>query len=248
MIMVGEVTDLGHVQRILSSGSLLDADMVYKAPIADILTVAGSPFRRSSSETDDGGAALSCEGDLSDSDDGSVEIRERDTWEDWCDSAFRNGYGGFPPDTDGPLPPVVFSGQLFWDEDIAEPSRRLPDCVDVHVSALQDFADTVVPSVPPDVDQIVRFDNKELALTDSWIDEVSVLSLDICDLSIHRDTLDVGISDGDTEWLCLLYFASSGSAWNNSVAARLDCKGLDHWRGVVWDPGYCGSTMHTRVL
>ena len=129
--MVGEVTGSGHVQRTLSSGSLLEADMVCKAPMADILTVrhnvpevAGSPIRRSSSETDGGGAAcLYYEGDLSDSDD---EIRERDTWEDWCDSAFRNGNGGFPPDTDDPLPPVVFSGQLFWDEDIAEPSRMLP--------------------------------------------------------------------------------------------------------------------------
>ena len=88
---------------------------------------------------------------------------------------------------------------------------------------------------------MVRFDDNELALMDSRIGEVSVLSLEICDPSVHSDTLDVGISDGDTEWLCLLYFASSGSAWDNSVAARLDCKGLDHWRGVVWDPGIVGQ-------
>ena len=25
---------------------------------------------------------------------GSTGDRERDTWDDWCDSAFRNGYGG----------------------------------------------------------------------------------------------------------------------------------------------------------
>ena len=105
-MMVGEVTGLGHVQRTLSSSSLLEADMVCKGPMADILTVrhnvpevAGSSIRRSSSETYGGGAALYYEGDLSDSDDGSVEKRERDTLEDWCDSAFRNGYGGFPPDT-----------------------------------------------------------------------------------------------------------------------------------------------------
>ena len=28
--------------------------------------------------------------------------------------------------------------------------------------------------------------------------------------------------------------------WDNSVAARLDCKCLDHWVGVVWDPGIVG--------
>ena len=93
--------------------------------------------------------ALYYEGDISDSDCGSVEDRKRDNWEDWCDSAFRNGYGerdgtvGFPPDSDDPLLPVVFSSQLFWDEDIAEPSQMLSDGGDVPVSALQVFADTV---------------------------------------------------------------------------------------------------------
>ena len=119
-------------------------------PVVDIITighdvpeVAGSPIRRSSSETYGGGAAVLYEGDISDSDCGSVEDRERDTWEDSCGSAFLNGYGGFPPDTDDSLPPVVFSSQLFWDEDIAETSRMLADCGDVPVSALHVFNDTV---------------------------------------------------------------------------------------------------------
>ena len=208
--------------------------MVCNEPMADILTVrhnvpevAGSPIRRSSSETvTGGGAALYYEADLSDSNDGSVEIRERDTWENWCDSAFRNGYGGFPLDTDDPLPPVVFSDQLFWDEDIAEPSRMLPDCGDVPVTALQVFADTVVPSVPPDTGRIVRFDNNELALMDSRIGEVSVLALEICDPSIHRDTLDVGILDGDNVWLCLL--SSSNSGVCGTIPLQLD------WTVSVW--------------
>ena len=107
----------------------------------------------------------------------------------------------------------MFSDQLFSDEDIAEPSRMLPDGEDVPVLALQVFVDTVVPSVPPDTGRIVRFENNELALMDSWIGEVSVLSLEICDPLIHRDTLDVGILDGDNVWLCLLSSASSGSTW-----------------------------------
>ena len=76
---------------------------------------------------------------------------------------------------------------------------------------------------------------------DSRIGEVSVLSLKICDPSVHSDVLDIRISDGDTEWLCLLHSASSGIAWNNSVAARVGCRGLDHWRGAVWDPGIMGQ-------
>ena len=65
MMMVGEVTGSGHVCQTLSSCSLLEADMVCKEPVADILTVrhdvpevAGSPIRRSSGETDGVGSAL----------------------------------------------------------------------------------------------------------------------------------------------------------------------------------------------
>ena len=87
MTMVGVVTDSGHVHQTSSSCSRLEADIVCTEPVADILTirhdvpeVAGSPICRSSSEIYGGGAALSYEGDVSDSDGGSVEDRERDTW------------------------------------------------------------------------------------------------------------------------------------------------------------------------
>ena len=127
----------------------------------------------------------------------------------------------------------------------------LPDCWEVPVSALQVFADPVVPLIPPDMGWIDRSDNNELELRDSRIGEFSVLSLGIWDPSIDMDILDgdelvispceVGISGGDKKWLCLLYFASSGSAGDNSVAVGLDCKGLDHWRGIVWNPGIVGK-------
>ena len=106
---------------------------------------------------------------------------------------------------------LMFSDQLFWDEDIAESSRMLPDCWKVPVSALQTFADTVIPLVPPDTGRIVQFDNNELELMDSRIGEFSVLSLGVCDPSIDVDgnelgfcSRDDGISDSDEQWLCLL--------------------------------------------
>ena len=124
-------------------------------------------------------------------------IRTVGRLEDWCDSAFRNGYGGFPRDNEDTQPPVVFSDQLFWDEDIADPSRMLPDCGNVPVSALQALDVTVIPLVPPDTGRIVRFNNNDLELMDSRIDELSVLSLGVCDPSIDMDTLDVEISEGE---------------------------------------------------
>ena len=62
--------------------------MVSTEPVADILTVghdvprvAESPICRNSCETDGGGVAFYYEGDLSDSDCGSVGDREIDIWE-----------------------------------------------------------------------------------------------------------------------------------------------------------------------
>ena len=71
--------------------------------------------------------------------------------------------------------------------------------------------------------------------------EASVLSMDICDPPIHSNTLNARISQGDTDWLCLLYPASSRSARDDTRAISLDGKGLDHWNGVVWDPGIVGQ-------
>ena len=36
------------------------------------------------------------------SDDRSIEDRERNSWVDWCNSAFRNGISTFPSDADDP--------------------------------------------------------------------------------------------------------------------------------------------------
>ena len=222
-MLVGDCRDV--VDMDVTMGNCLTVPDVIKDRA--VVAMVGLDAVRMGEET-----LMDCDGECG-------EDRERYTWEDWCDSAFRNGYSGFPPDSDDPLPQVVFSSLLFWNEDVAEPSRMLSDYGDVPVSAIQGCADTIVPLVPPDTD--VRFDNNELALMNSRIGEVSVLSLEICDPSIHSHTLDVGISDGDTEWLCLLYFARPGSTWDNSVEARVDCTGLDHWRGIVWDPGIVGQ-------
>ena len=133
VMMVSEVPGPRHVSPH-SGGSPLEVDMVDSETVVDNLTeghdgskVAECLTHRASSETDGDGLAFCCEGDLSDSDCGSAGARERDTWEDWCDSAFRSGYGGFPSDVDDPQPPVVFSNQLFWDDNIAETSRMMPD-------------------------------------------------------------------------------------------------------------------------
>ena len=114
----------GLIRQPSSSYPRCDSDTVGVEPVTDIFNemhgvhaAAVSPIRRNCSETYDDGTALDYEGDISDWDCWSVENRERDTWEDWYESAFPNGYGAFPPDRDYPLLTVVFSNKLFSDED-----------------------------------------------------------------------------------------------------------------------------------
>ena len=216
-MMVGEVPGPRHVRPNLS-GSLVEADMVGSETAVAILNegqdvsrVAESPIHRTPGVTDGDGVAFYYEGDLSDSDCGSAGDRERDTWDDWCDSAFGNGYGGFRLDADVPQPPVVLSNQLFWDDDIAEPSRMLPDGGNAPVSTSPVLAGTIMPLMLPDTDRTIRLDNRGLELLDSRIGECSVLSLGTGDTCIDMDALegdaldvctrDVGILDGDEGWL-----------------------------------------------
>ena len=77
-------------------------DTVDIAPLADVFdktlpvtTEAVSPNVWSGSGSYDYGTVLSYEGDISDSDDESIEDRERNSWVDWCNSAFRSPCGQF---------------------------------------------------------------------------------------------------------------------------------------------------------
>ena len=93
VMMVSERTGSKHVIQASSGYPRWELDTVSTEPVAHVFTgrhdvpdVAVSPNCRSCSETYGGGAALYYEGDISDSDCGSVEDRERDTWKDWSPS------------------------------------------------------------------------------------------------------------------------------------------------------------------
>ena len=235
VMMVGERTGSRHVHQASSGSPWLESDAVGTEPVADIFTgrhdvpnVAVSPNCQSYSETYGGGAALYYEGVISDLDCGSVEDRERDTSEDWCDSAFRNGYGAF----------TIRCRRLCSVANCFR-MRILPICL-YRIMRIC-------------LSQHYRFSRMRWYLWSPliWIGlfglittmdrRIGQVSVEICHPPIHSDTLDVGISHGDTEWLCLLYSANSGSAGDDTVAIRFDGNGLDHWRGVVWDPGIMGQ-------
>ena len=78
---------------------------------------------------------------------------------------------------------------------------------EVPVLTLQILTDKGVPLVTPVVDQDVRQIKDELCSQDDRTDGVSGLSFPICGLLLHRGVVG------------------------------LDGQDLDHWRGVVWDPG-----------
>ena len=104
VMMVRERTVLTHVRQTSTSYLRRELDTVDAEPVVDIFNeihdvpdAAVSPNRRSYSETDGSGAVLYYEGDISDSDCGSVEDREKDTWVRICISKWirrlSTGYG-----------------------------------------------------------------------------------------------------------------------------------------------------------
>ena len=56
---------------------------------------------------------------------------------------------------------------------------------------------------------------------------------------LERDELDICSRDEEeiSDIVCLLRSSSSGNAGVLSVVNRLDWRGLDYWKGIVWDPG-----------
>ena len=97
-----------------------------------------------------------------------MEDRKRDTWDDWCDSAFHNGYGGFFPDAAGAYHLVVFSDQLLWENDITESSHTcmLPDYGQAPVSTSPILGGTIVALECPDSDRTARWDDDGLEVLD----------------------------------------------------------------------------------
>ena len=241
-----EGTGLAHVCQTTLSDPQGEFDIVDIDPLADVFeeklsvtAAAVSPNVRSGSGSYDYGTILVEEGDISNSDDRSIEDRERNSWVDWSNSAFRNGISTFPSDADDPQPLVVFNDKLLSNDILADTSVSIHE--EVPVLTLKIFTEEGVPLVPPVIDQGVRRIEDELISQDKRMEEILVLPWPICDPPIHNGTSDNGLSPGDTEWFCLLYSADAGSVAHGTMARGLGGQGLDHWRGVVWDPGIVGQ-------
>ena len=114
---------------------------------------------------------------------------------------------------------MAFSEGLFSEEVLAD------SAVSVH-EELRIFSDVGVTVIHPVVDRPVRRIMDGLVGKDKQMDEVSVFSWPICDPPIHIGDGDVDLSHGDTERVCLLYYASARSVNNGTV-------GL-HWMVRGW--------------
>ena len=144
--------------------------------------------------------------DIRNLDEGSIEDDERNTWADWCNSAFWTAFGTFPSEADGPQPTVAFSDGLFSEEVVADSAGSVHE--ELPMLALRIFSDVGVSVIPPIVDRPVRRIMDRLVVKDKWMDEVSVFTWPICDPPIHIEDGDVDLSHGDTDRVCLLYPAS----------------------------------------
>ena len=91
--------------------------------------------------------------DFSEPDDASVEDFERNTWADWCGSAFETAFGVFPPEANGMRPAVMFSDRLFSEEELADAVVSVHR--EVPMLPLRRFADVGVAVIPPVADRPV---------------------------------------------------------------------------------------------
>ena len=69
----------------------------------------------------------------------------------------------------------------------------------------------------------------DLISQDERMDEVSGLSLPVCNLRILHGTSDMGLSHGDTKWFWALSSADAGSAKDSAMPMGLGGQSLDHW-------------------
>ena len=210
-----EGTGLAHVCQTSLSDPQGELDTVDIDPLAyifeeklSVTAAAVSPNVRSGSKSYDHGTILVEEGDIRHSDDQSIDDHERNSWVDWCNSAFRNGISTFPSNADDPQPMVMFNDELFSDDVLTNTSASIHE--EVPVLALQIFTDERVPLVLPVIDQGAQRLKDELVSQDKRMVEVLVLTRTICDPPIHHGTSDNGLSQGDTKWFCRLYFADAG--------------------------------------
>ena len=97
-LLEDEGTGPAHVCQTTLGDPQGELDMVDIDPLADVFeeklsvtAAAVSPDVRSGSGIYDYGTISDEEGDIRNSDDESIVDRERNSWVDWCNSAFRNG-------------------------------------------------------------------------------------------------------------------------------------------------------------
>ena len=199
----------------LDTGNLFPLANVVSAKVSESVAVV-SPTIRGGDRHDT---------DISDMNEGSIEDDERSTWTDWCGSAFYTACGTFPSTADVPQATVVFRDELILEEGLTDSAvsvyeelpivaLRMPSCVGVTV-------------IPPVVDRPVQRIMDGLVGMDNWMDEVSI-SWPICDPPIHVGVIDVSLSHGDMERICLLYPADVRGEKSGAVEFTLDGRRLNH--------------------
>ena len=66
---------------------------------------------------------------------------------------------------------------------------------------------------------------------------VSGLSLPVCNLQFRSGASNMTLSREGMTWICLLSSTDARTEENGAMSMELGGQSLDHWRGVIWDPG-----------
>ena len=98
----------------------------------------------------------------------------------------------------------------------------------------EDWSDT---SVSSHVEVPVLAFNTDVVFENERTVGVSGLPLTVCNLQFRSGASNVTLLREGMTWLCLLSSADAKTGDNGAMSMELGGQSLDHWRGVIWNPG-----------
>ena len=211
-----------------------DWDSGYQYEIIDGVTVYYGGDLCDSEESDEYKTYLYDGNDAHVPDDDSIVDRERRTWREYCASIFRKGLAPFPSDAPVSPPRGGRRDKLFLHEDLTD--TMLPE----HHMGLRDMAHvpTSVSDEDEDWSDTSVSSHVEMPALAVW-----GLPLTVCNSQFRNGASDGTLLSEGMTWLCFLSSADVKTGEVGAMSMDLGGQSLDHWRGVIWNPGIMGQRV-----
>ena len=150
-------------------------------------------------------------------------------------SIFQKGLGPFRSDAPVSPPRGRCRNELFSHEDCTD--TMPPE----HHMALRGMAHVPTSVSDEDEEMPVLALNSEVVCENEQTNGVWRLPLTVCNSQFRSGASDVTLLSEGMTWLGLLSSADVKTGEVGIMSMGLGDQGLDHWRGVIWNPGIVGQ-------